>query len=97
MHAGIGFILIAVLAGSLRYDLVRANALKVVFTALFSFVAILIFTLREQIWWIPGLDSCCGQFPWGSLGSKIYITIKRKNIKMDFVNNGVMPKFVHRS
>ena len=97
VHAGIGFILIAVLAGSLRYDLVRANALKVVFTALFSLVAILIFTLREQIWWIPGLILATGSFLGAVLGVRFTLRLDEKNIKMDFVNNGVLLKFVHHS
>ncbi len=81
VHAGIGFILIAVLAGSLKYDLVRANALKVVFTALFSFVAILIFTLREQIWWIPGLVLAFGSFLGAILGVRFTLRVDEKLLK----------------
>ncbi|MDC2963639.1 sulfite exporter TauE/SafE family protein [Gammaproteobacteria bacterium] len=81
VHAGIGFILIAVLAGSLRYDLVRANALKVVFTALFSLVAILIFTLREQIWWIPGLILAAGSFLGAVLGVRFTLRLNEKTLK----------------
>ena len=81
VHAGIGFILIAVLAGSLKYDLVRANALKVVFTALFSFVAILIFTLREQIWWIPGLVLAAGSFLGAVLGVRFTLRLNEKILK----------------
>ena len=81
VHAGIGFILIAVLAGSLRYDLVRANALKVVFTALFSFVAILIFTLRGQIWWIPGLILGAGSFLGAVLGVRFTLRLNEKILK----------------
>ena len=81
VHAGIGFILIAVLAGFLRYDLVRANALKVVFTALFSLVAILIFTLREQIWWIPGLILAAGSFFGAVLGVRFTLRLNEKILK----------------
>ena len=81
VHAGIGFILIAVLAGSLRYDLVRANALKVVFTALFSLVAILIFTLREQICWIPGLILATGSFLGAVLGVRFTLRLNEKILK----------------
>ena len=81
VHAGIGFILMTVLAGSLRYDLVRANALKVVFTALFSFVAILIFTLRGQIWWIPGLVLAAGSFLGALLGVRFTLRLNEKILK----------------
>ena len=81
VHAGIGFILIAVLAGSLRYDIVRANALKVVFTALFSLVAIIIFAFRDQIWWIPGLALGFGSFLGALLGVKFTIQLNEKVLK----------------
>ena len=81
VHAGIGFILIAVLAGSLRYDLVRANALKVVFTALFSLVAILIFTLRGQIWWIPGMILAFGSFLGAVLGVRFTLRLNEKILR----------------
>jgi uncharacterized membrane protein YfcA len=54
IQAGIGFVLIAVLGGLLRYDLVRSNALKMVVTLLVASVAVLIFALRGQIVWAPG-------------------------------------------
>jgi uncharacterized membrane protein YfcA len=55
LQAGVGFVLIAALAGALRYDLVRANALKMTATAIFTGVALTIFVVRGQVLWIPGL------------------------------------------
>lgn len=55
VQAGVGFILIAALAGALRYDLVRANALKMVCTLVFGTVALAVFVVRDQVQWIPGL------------------------------------------
>lgn len=55
VQAGVGFILLAALTGALRYDLVRANALKMAATALFGGLALLVFVLRGQVLWIPGL------------------------------------------
>ncbi|MCG8670948.1 MAG: sulfite exporter TauE/SafE family protein [Pseudomonadales bacterium] len=55
VQAGVGFILIAALAGVLRYDLVRANALKMVCTLVFGTVALAVFVVRDQVMWIPGL------------------------------------------
>lgn len=55
VQAGVGFILIAALAGSLRYDLVRANALKMTCTAVFGIVSLVVFISRGQVDWVPGL------------------------------------------
>ncbi len=58
VQAGVGFLLIATLAGVLRYDLARANALKMTCTAVFGCVALAVFTWRGQVDWVPGL--VCG-------------------------------------
>lgn len=54
IQAGVGFILVAVLAGVLQYDLVRSNALKLVCTGVFSGVALLIFAAQGQVLWLTG-------------------------------------------
>lgn len=55
VQAGVGFVLLAVLGGVLRHDLVRANALKLVCTATLGVVALAIFVLAGQVSWVPGL------------------------------------------
>ncbi|GAD02907.1 sulfite exporter TauE/SafE family protein [Agarivorans albus] len=60
VQAGVGFILVAALAGSLRYDLVRANALKLVCTIAFTSVALVVFIARDQVLWLPGLVLAIG-------------------------------------
>jgi uncharacterized membrane protein YfcA len=60
VQAGVGFILIAALAGGLRYDLVRTNALKMAITAVLTIVALVVFVVRGQVWWIPGLIMAAG-------------------------------------
>lgn len=55
VQAGVGFLLIAVLAGALRYDLVRSNALKMACTAVFGLVPLVVFVIRDQVDWVPGL------------------------------------------
>ncbi|MDG1113227.1 MAG: sulfite exporter TauE/SafE family protein [Pseudomonadales bacterium] len=54
IQAGVGFILVAVLSGVLRYDMVRSNALKLVCTGVFSGVALLIFAAQGQVLWLTG-------------------------------------------
>ena len=59
-QAGVGFLLIAVLAGQLRYDLVRTNGLKLAITAGFTILALGIFVWRDQVAWLPGLLVAAG-------------------------------------
>lgn len=64
IQAGVGFLLLAILGGVLRYDLVRGNALKMVCTLLFGCLSLLIFVYRGQVWWGPaiilGISSVAG-------------------------------------
>jgi len=60
VQAGVGFILIAALAGGLRYDLVRSNALKMAITVPVTVVALAVYVLRDQVQWIPGLVLAIG-------------------------------------
>ena len=39
----------------MRYDLLRANALKLLCTLLFSVVALAVFIIQGQVQWLPGL------------------------------------------
>jgi len=55
VQAGVGFVLIMTLAGTLRYDLVKSNALKLICTLGFTSIALFIFILRDQVFWLPGL------------------------------------------
>ena len=81
VQAGVGFILIAAIAGSLRYDLVRTNALKIVCTAAFTLIALFIFVIRDQVMWIPGLVLACGSVLGAHLAVKITINISPKALK----------------
>ncbi|MFT7186206.1 MAG: putative membrane protein YfcA [Pseudohongiellaceae bacterium] len=81
VQAGVGFILIAAIAGSLRYDLVRANALKIVCTAAFTFFALILFAFRNQIMWAPGLTLAIGSMLGAHLAVKITLKISPHTLK----------------
>jgi uncharacterized membrane protein YfcA len=81
VQAGVGFILIAALAGGLRYDLVRTNALKTVCTAVLSGVALLVFALRGQVWWIPGLVLAVGSIIGAMLSVRFAINVSQNTLK----------------
>lgn len=81
VQAGVGFILIAALAGGLRYDLVRSNALKLVCTAAFSIVALAIFIARDQVSWIPGLVLAVGTVAGAMLSVRFAIHVAQTTLK----------------
>ncbi|MDA0789138.1 MAG: sulfite exporter TauE/SafE family protein [Proteobacteria bacterium] len=81
VQAGVGFILIAALAGGLRYDLLRTNALKMVATAVFSFVALIVFVLRDQVLWIPGLVLAVGMSVGAMVSVRFAINVSQNTLK----------------
>jgi len=54
-QGGVGFVLIAALAGTLRYDLRRTNALKMLCTGAFTLVSLVVFIADDLVLWLPGL------------------------------------------
>jgi uncharacterized protein len=81
VQAGVGFVLLAVLSGNMGYDLVRANAVKVLCTAVFTAVALVIFIARDQILWGPGLVLACGAMVGAHLAVKLTIKISQRTLK----------------
>ncbi len=55
VQAGVGFMLLGAFAGVLGMRLIRANAMKLVCTTVFSGVALAVFIAAGQVRWIPGL------------------------------------------
>ena len=81
VQAGVGFILIAALAGGLRYDLVRTNALKMAITAVLTVVALVVFIVRDQVWWIPGLIMAAGTVVGAASSVKFAICVPQSVLK----------------
>lgn len=55
IHAGVGIVMLAVFSGVLRYNLLQANALKLVLTTVSGLFALAVFVVRDQVLWVPGL------------------------------------------
>lgn len=55
IQAGVGIFLLAALVLSIGYDLVRANAVKVVVILVFTFCSLLVFANNAQVDWVAGL------------------------------------------
>jgi len=81
VQAGVGFILLTALAGVLRYDLLRANALKMMCTLVFSVVALAVFIAQGQVLWIPGLIVGAGSIIGVQLSVRFAINAKQKTLK----------------
>ncbi len=81
VQAGVGFILLAALAGGLRYDLLRANALKTACALAFTGVALIVFIAFDQVWWVPGLILAAGSMAGAHLAVKIAVRASQDSIK----------------
>ncbi len=78
IQAGVGFVLLAVLAGALRWDLVRANALKVSLVLALSSAALAIFAWHGLVSWIPGLVLAAGTISGALIGVRLAVRHPRR-------------------
>lgn len=81
VQAGAGFLMLPVLAGMLRYDLVRANALKVCCTLGFTLISLAVFISRGQVWWDIGLVLALGSIIGARIGVKTAIKLKPETLR----------------
>ncbi|WP_407332616.1 sulfite exporter TauE/SafE family protein [Enterovibrio sp. 27052020O] len=81
VQAGVGFVLLAALCGTLRYDLVRGNALKLVCTLAFTSVSLIIFIWQDLILWLPGLLLAMGSMAGAWLAVKFAIKANPNTLK----------------
>ncbi len=81
VQAGVGFILIAALTIGLRYDLLRTNALKMVCTATFSFVALIVFVFRDQVLWVPGLILAASMVIGALVSVRFAVNVSQNTVK----------------
>lgn len=73
IQAGVGFLLLASIAGTLRYDIVRANAIKLVCTLVFTAVSLAVFIWQDQVAWFVGFILCLGYVAGAYLGVKLAV------------------------
>ncbi len=70
LQAGAGLVFLALLSGMLRYDLVRANALKAVVMLAYITVTVVVFAVEGLIWWDMGLAMTAGAIVGAWVGAK---------------------------
>lgn len=90
VQAGVGFLLLTVLAGILRYDLVRANALKMACTVVFGLLPLAVFIVRDQVLWLPGLIVGISTIVGVQLSVKFAVTAHQNTLKWIFLGMGML-------
>lgn len=73
IQAGIGFILIAIMNGFMKIDLLRTNMHKVFIVAVYSFAAIGVFAWQGKIDWVTGFTLMLGMSAGGWIGSNLAV------------------------
>ncbi len=81
VQAGVGFVLLAVIAGALGFDVVRANALKLACTLCFGTVALAVFIAADQVAWIPTIVLAAATVVGAQLGVKLALRISPKSLR----------------
>jgi uncharacterized membrane protein YfcA len=73
IQAGVGIFLLAGLVLSAGYDLVRANAVKLLIVLCFTVFALAIFVLNDQVHWETGLVLAMGNMSGAWIASKLAV------------------------
>jgi len=81
VQAGVGFVLIAALAGGLRYDLVKTNALKMLCTAALTVAALAVFVWQGLVAWLPGIILACGSVVGAKIGVRMALKASQRGLK----------------
>ncbi|MFK7984479.1 MAG: sulfite exporter TauE/SafE family protein [Sandaracinaceae bacterium] len=81
VQAGVGFVLLAVLGGVLRFDAVRANALKLVCTLTFGVVALGIFLAAGDVEWLPAAVLAVSTVVGSQIGVRFAVKVNPKVLR----------------
>ena len=73
IQAGVGIFLLAGLVLSVGYDLVRANAIKVLIILFFTIAAMVVFVINDQVWWGMGTLLAIGNALGGWAAAKMAV------------------------
>lgn len=81
VQASAGFLLLPLMTGLLHYDLMRANALKILCTLVFTTVSLLVFMSQGKIWWSVALALAAGNTIGSIIGVRISLRLNPKIIR----------------
>ena len=74
IQAGVGFFLLGGLVLGAGYDLIKANAIKVFITLLFTVPALIVFILNNQVNFILGFVLAIGSMLGAFVGAKVAVS-----------------------
>ncbi|WP_037585241.1 sulfite exporter TauE/SafE family protein [Stenoxybacter acetivorans] len=78
VQGGVGFVLMMILGGLLRYDLLSTNALKLICTLVFTTVALAVFIWQGKVWWFLGLILAAGYVVGAVIGVHFAVKLSPK-------------------
>jgi uncharacterized membrane protein YfcA len=81
LQGGVGFVLLAVIAGLLRHNLVVANGYKVVVTLIFNVATLVLFLVAGKVSWPPALIMAIGNMVGAGLAVRFAISRGQDAIK----------------
>jgi uncharacterized membrane protein YfcA len=81
IQAGVGFLLLGVLVGTLRHDLIRANALKLMVTLAFGMVALGIFAWAGLVSWAPAVVLAAASIVGARLGVRLMLKVPADGLR----------------
>ncbi|ACY16311.1 sulfite exporter TauE/SafE family protein [Haliangium ochraceum] len=81
IQAGVGFLLLGALSGVLRYDLVRANALKLACAGVFAVAALGIFAFAGQVAWLPAVVLAAATTLGSLLGVRFALNVPQRILR----------------
>ena len=81
IQAGVGFLLLGVLVGTLRHNLITANALKLVVTLAFGTVALGIFVWAGLVSWAPAIVLAIASIVGARLGVRLMLKVPATGLR----------------
>ena len=75
IQAGVGFLLLGVLVGTLRHNLITGNALKLVVTLAFGAVSLGIFVWADLVSWLPAVVLAAASIVGARLGVRLMLRV----------------------
>jgi uncharacterized membrane protein YfcA len=81
IQAGVGFLLLGVLVGTLRHNLITGNALKLVITLAFGSVSLGIFVWAGLVSWAPALVLAVASIVGARLGVRLMLKVPIEGLR----------------
>ena len=81
IQAGVGFLLLGVLVGTLRHSLITGNALKLVITLAFGSVSLGIFVWAGLVAWVPAVVLAAASIVGARLGVRLMLRVPMAGLR----------------